>query len=541
MAGMASGSGQMGWAWPGRGMFRVQTTAVHADYASDYAAAPANRKDIFEGSVNQHWKAGVKVRQSAPYAALKGATVVPLDTSAAMSRFSVGGYVLIAAANTRKMFVDEMGADCVATPDECVNGLMKSQMFKVVAVDAANRTLTLDKPLEFDLNRDNVADGSTTLPSTEGGPGVAYYSKAVPLQVVRGVGFSNLYAEMALNGLPKLGGGTYAVTPANAIHNYGNLAPEYAMHGIVFKWAADAFVRDVKLAMTGSHPIVTEFAKNIQVQDNAIDGAWNKGKGGNGYMRGSKVWDSLYAGNRLSNVRHFTFQWAASGNEAVYKHLETAPGAKLADWGGSETLDYAMSPRNGVNSSRTDGASASLFLVNVSAPAPSPAPAPAPAPAPTPAPPPAPAPGQVEVKALLNQDDSKQTKYNLALRNLGTAPLANLKARVYVDVSELLASNRAASTVVCEERSGTNLAAFSCSALKPHAGNVYYAELDFGSHQLAAGATLNYNITLRLSDWAQVWNASNDYSHAGLNASTAVLTSRIPVFSGNVLVGGANP
>ncbi|WP_431257223.1 hypothetical protein ACQ86G_21560 [Roseateles chitinivorans] len=208
MAGMGSGAGQMGWAWPGRGMFRVQTTAVHADYASDYAAAPANRKDIFEGSVNQHWKAGVKVRQSAPYAALKGATVIPLDTSAAMSRFSVGGYVLIAAANTRKMFVDEMGADCAATPDECVNGLMKSQMFKVVAVDAANRTLTLDKPLEFDLNRDNVADGSATLPSTEGGPGVAYYSKAVPLQVVRGVGFSNLYAEMALNGLPKLGAAT---------------------------------------------------------------------------------------------------------------------------------------------------------------------------------------------------------------------------------------------------------------------------------------------------------------------------------------------
>jgi hypothetical protein len=69
--------------------------------------------------------------------------------------------------------------------------------------------------------------------------------------------------------------------------------------------------------MAGSHPIVTEEARNLQIVDNHLDGSWNKGKGGNGYFRGSRVWDSLYAGNTSRNLRHFTFQWSASGNVVV--------------------------------------------------------------------------------------------------------------------------------------------------------------------------------------------------------------------------------
>ncbi|SDD67037.1 hypothetical protein SAMN05216174_11584 [Actinokineospora iranica] len=51
-------SGNGGWLWPGRGLFRVQSAAVHEDYREDYESAPANRRDLFEGSVNVHWKAG---------------------------------------------------------------------------------------------------------------------------------------------------------------------------------------------------------------------------------------------------------------------------------------------------------------------------------------------------------------------------------------------------------------------------------------------------------------------------------------------------
>ncbi|GAB3892956.1 hypothetical protein GCM10029964_068860 [Kibdelosporangium lantanae] len=63
--GMDFGAGNGGWLWPGRGLFRVQSRAVDPAYRKDYAKAPLNRKDIFEGTVNVHWKAGVPLA-SAP-------------------------------------------------------------------------------------------------------------------------------------------------------------------------------------------------------------------------------------------------------------------------------------------------------------------------------------------------------------------------------------------------------------------------------------------------------------------------------------------
>lgn len=55
-----------------------------------------------------------------------------------------------------------------------------------------------------------------------------------------------------------------------AVHNYGNLAPESAMHGIVLRFAQNCWVRNVRTFMTGSHPIATEDAKNIQVTPTSI-------------------------------------------------------------------------------------------------------------------------------------------------------------------------------------------------------------------------------------------------------------------------------
>ncbi|MFE4976392.1 hypothetical protein ACFRAR_30345 [Kitasatospora sp. NPDC056651] len=82
--------------------------------------------------------------------------------------------------------------------------------------------------------------------------------------------------------------------PNCATHDYGNLAPDAAVHGIVVKWAANSWVRGIRGEMTGSHPVVTEVAKNLQIENNYFDGAWNKGRGGNGYLRGSRVRDFLF-------------------------------------------------------------------------------------------------------------------------------------------------------------------------------------------------------------------------------------------------------
>jgi hypothetical protein len=298
-SGMTHEDGKGGWIWPGRGLFRVQSREVHEDYQDAYDTAPADRRDLFEGTVNVHWKSGLKLREAPGgdgFAARTGDTVVHLADNAKLDDLAPGGWVNIRAANSLE-FYEQQAA--LPTDHELQNLHMRQQIFAVAAVDPEERTLTLDKPLEFDVPVDSTSDGSDEI------DGKTYESKAAPLvDPVVGVGFEGFhFGQVVPDG-----------DPAAAAHEYGNLAPAYEMHGIVFKWAVDGWVRNTASYLTGSHPIVTEEAKNLQIEGNYFDGSWNKGKGGNGYLRGSRVWDSLYAGNVLRNLRHATFQWSASGN-----------------------------------------------------------------------------------------------------------------------------------------------------------------------------------------------------------------------------------
>ncbi|WP_046494589.1 RHS repeat-associated core domain-containing protein [Streptomyces odonnellii] len=299
---MKSGDAEGGWIWPGRGMFRVQSRAVADKYKDQYAAAPANRKDLFEGTVNDHWTNGLTLRGKpgdANYAARKGDKTVYLASDASFDNLKVGGLVNVMAANSQK-FYEQMKA--VPTEWDLQNLHMRQQVFMVTEGDPLGKTITLDKPLEYDLPLNSTSDGSAAI------DGQVFDSKVTPLvDAVVGVGIENLSFTQDMPNLDR----------EKAANNYGNMDPSAAMHGIVFKWAANSWVKGVRAEMTGSHPIVTEVASNLSVVDNYLEGSWNKGKGGNGYFRGSRVWDSLYAGNTTRNLRHFTFQWSASGNVAI--------------------------------------------------------------------------------------------------------------------------------------------------------------------------------------------------------------------------------
>ncbi|KXK60624.1 hypothetical protein AWW66_17855 [Micromonospora rosaria] len=318
--GSGNDTGRGGWIWPGRSLFKVQTRDVASRYVDEWQSAPANRKDLFEGSVNQHWVSGMRVaaRSGDPgFSARAGQSVVHLVSNADMSKFTLGGYVWVGAANSIK-FYEQQGLTYAEHASMFENLHMRQQMFRVVAMSGSPKSITLDRPLEFDLPVDSVSDGSAPM-LTE----TPFQSKVTPLKAVEGVGFEDFAFTQDMTGLPKLGGGSYALSPADAVHNYGNLAPEYAMHGILFKWAANSWAKGLSGTMTGSHPLVTEVARNLHIEGNTFDGAWNKGKGGNGYLRGSRVWDSLYAYNTSRNLRHFTFQWSASGNVAFRNDLDS--------------------------------------------------------------------------------------------------------------------------------------------------------------------------------------------------------------------------
>ena len=243
--------------------------------------------------------------QGVAIAAAKGDTVIPIDSSDAsqIDRIAVGDFLWLGAANSTKMY-ERQGVDS----QYWGNGHMRAQVFVVAAVDKASATVTIDKPLEFDLFSNSTADGSLPM------EGKVYPSRVVPLVVVEGVGFEGFTLVYELEGLPRPEGGVVTAKPADLAHNYTNPAAEYALHGIVFKWAVNSWVRDLRVERAGSHPIVTEVAKGLRIERSVLKGSWNKGKGGNGYLRGSRMWDSVIGCNLSRELRHFTFQWSSSGN-----------------------------------------------------------------------------------------------------------------------------------------------------------------------------------------------------------------------------------
>ncbi|MBN2802284.1 MAG: hypothetical protein JXR91_04230 [Deltaproteobacteria bacterium] len=290
------GGGNGGWIWPGRGAFRIQTREVSSKYTTAYASAPQSAKDFYEGSVNFHWVSGIKLTQKS----MAGESVIHVENT---TPFSVGTNVWVGAANSDK-FYEMMGV----LPAYRIRGHMRQQIFTVTAVGAG--TITIDSPLEFDLYINSTEDGSSEL----GGTGSANLSKVIPLKVVEGTGIENLIIEQSAPS---------GVTADDAVHSYNNLDHEGAMHGIVMKWANNVFVRNVRTYMTGSHPVVTEFVRYASIKDNYFEGAWNKGKGGNGYLRLSKIWNSLITGNITRGIRHLTLQWSASGNIVAFNNIDS--------------------------------------------------------------------------------------------------------------------------------------------------------------------------------------------------------------------------
>lgn len=104
---------------------------------------------------------------------------------------------------------------------------------------------------------------------------------------------------------------------------YENSAPEYAVDGIRFDWAAECETRDVTLHGVGRHPLVFENSRDVRALDMHIDGAWNKGKGGNGYVRFARSFDCELTGSEVRNIRHLAFQWGAAHNRVSNSTLLT--------------------------------------------------------------------------------------------------------------------------------------------------------------------------------------------------------------------------
>jgi glycosyltransferase Alg8 len=95
---------------------------------------------------------------------------------------------------------------------------------------------------------------------------------------------------------------------------YENLCPDHALDSIRFQWAAFSWIRNVNILMSGRHPLVFESSYGIHGRDLHIDGSWNKGPGGNGYVRFSRAFRCELRNSLVESIRHVAFQWSAAGN-----------------------------------------------------------------------------------------------------------------------------------------------------------------------------------------------------------------------------------
>ncbi len=163
----------------------------------------------------------------------------------------------------------------------------------IVAADSgADRYVLLGQPLEMEYPESAVVE---------------------PVELVEGVSLSALTVTVEVPGHD----------PASAHARYENLHPAFLVDGISFTWAGYGVVSDVDIVMAGRHPLNFESSIEISATDVVVDGAWNKGDGGTGYVRFARSTACHLERAEVRNVRHVVFQWSAARNLVTDSVLET--------------------------------------------------------------------------------------------------------------------------------------------------------------------------------------------------------------------------
>ncbi|MDB5750323.1 MAG: hypothetical protein JWP65_744 [Ramlibacter sp.] len=98
-------------------------------------------------------------------------------------------------------------------------------------------------------------------------------------------------------------------------HRYENLEPDFAVDAISLMWTQDAVVDGVAIRAAGRHPLNIEQSHGFLVRNCLIDGAWNKGEGGSGYLRIARSHRGMVEGCTVRGIRHIALQWSASHNQ----------------------------------------------------------------------------------------------------------------------------------------------------------------------------------------------------------------------------------
>lgn len=186
---------------------------------------------------------------------------------------AAGENLLVSAAND-DAFLDELGARCWRREQP----ELRRTLGEAVAI--APGTIELADPLGLAM--------------PEG-------ARVCPIALRRGVTVRDLSIVYDLGGAP----------PPD---DYRNLRPEAPVDGIRIEGAAGPRVERVAVINAGRHPLHLDTVLAPRVGDVRLDGAWNKGAGGNGYLRIARTVRGSFDNVVVRGLRHVAVQWSSHDN-----------------------------------------------------------------------------------------------------------------------------------------------------------------------------------------------------------------------------------
>ena len=101
---------------------------------------------------------------------------------------------------------------------------------------------------------------------------------------------------------------------AEVSHRYENLLPDVAVDGISLNWTQGLVIDNVAVMPAGRHPVSIENSYGYALRDCKLDGAWNKGDEGSGYLRIARSYRGVVSGCEVRNIRHIALQWSSAFN-----------------------------------------------------------------------------------------------------------------------------------------------------------------------------------------------------------------------------------
>lgn len=102
---------------------------------------------------------------------------------------------------------------------------------------------------------------------------------------------------------------------ASVAHKYENVLPDAAVDAISLMWTQDAVIERVGVRNAGRHPVSIEQSHGFALRECVLDGAWNKGDGGSGYLRIARSYRGVVENCEVRNIRHIALQWSSAFNQ----------------------------------------------------------------------------------------------------------------------------------------------------------------------------------------------------------------------------------